>query len=348
MVINQNSDFNELTIWLDENLKNDNLFIPHTEPIPNIGSKGIYFWFMKTDGYKVLSKFIDINVIDQRYAKEINEIQYELVYLGTSGTGKQGNSTIYNRLIWHIEQKHNKSEICHGTLSTLRAGLGSLLSNDLIIQNTEDSINIFMKDFMKVFWIEYAADKSLIENDERILIKGIRPLLNLKNNPNARLNAQANSTKEYKIRRSFVYNENRLNIGCKNENEKSQNTHRTPTIDSPSYEHQIYSNENECFEFYVTNYQSILDVIRGIEGLPAEKCSFQISNSETGLVVEDFKRWKNTGRNVHINPKSQNIYTYFSNDGDGNGTSRWELIKKRMNKKDDLIKEITVKVCPIN
>jgi hypothetical protein len=104
----------------------------------------------------------------------------------------------------------------------LRASIGSILSSDLILPNTEEMVNAFMKKYMKVFWIEYPKDKSHIDNDEKILIKVIRPLLNLKNNPNARANAIANSTQVYKIRRSEVYKNTRLRLGCKGETDKSK------------------------------------------------------------------------------------------------------------------------------
>ena len=71
-----------------------------------------------------------------------------------------------------------------------------------------------MKDYMKVFWIEYSDNKSLIDNDEKILIKGIKPLLNLKNNPNSKAIAQANTSQVYKTRRALVYNKTKQSIGC--------------------------------------------------------------------------------------------------------------------------------------
>ena len=214
MAINPNADFNDLSTWLNENLLTTNSFVPHIDEIPNVKSKGIYFWFMHPNGYKALSNYVTINPINPKYTKDIDGIKYDLVYLGTAGTGKKGNSNLNERFEWHVNQNHSEANICHGTLSTLRAGLGALLAEDLITPNTESLVNIFMKTYMKVFWIEYSNDKSLIDNDEKILIKGIKPLLNLKNNPNARANAQANSTNVYKTRRSLVYNNTKQSIGC--------------------------------------------------------------------------------------------------------------------------------------
>lgn len=347
MAINPNADFDELNNWLNQNLLTTNSFVPHIDAIHNVKSKGIYFWFMHPDGYRALSNYVTIKPIEPKCTKDIDGIKYDLVYLGTAGTGKKGKSNLNERFEWHINQNHIESNICHGTLSTLRAGLGALLSYDLILPNNENEVNDFMKDYVKVFWIEYSDEKSLIESDEKILIKGIKPLLNLKNNPNARANAQDNSTKVYKIRRAVVYNNTRLRLGCKGESEQSKKTNKTPTKDSPSFKHQVYSDENICIEFFVLKNQSILDVVRGIEGLPKEACSFQILNSKTGLIVSEFKGWNTTGTNVHINPKAQNIYTYFSATGgkiEGKETARWIHIQNRMNKKNDEIEELTIKV----
>ncbi len=139
MEINSNADFNQLSEWLNQNLTEKNSIIPHTNAIPNITSKGIYFWFMHPDGYKALSKFVVIEPITSRYTKEIDGVKYDLVYLGTTGTGKQGNSNLFIRLDWHINQEHRESTICQkeSALSTLRTGLGALLSKDLIIPDTE-------------------------------------------------------------------------------------------------------------------------------------------------------------------------------------------------------------------
>ena len=127
------NNFDFISQWLNENLNENNSLIPHLDTISeNLTSKGIYFWFMHHDGYKKLSDFVDIKPIDPKYSLNIESKDYDLVYLGTSGTGKKGNSNLKERLEWHINQHHDNGHICHGTLSTLRAGLGALLADDLI------------------------------------------------------------------------------------------------------------------------------------------------------------------------------------------------------------------------
>lgn len=341
-------DFENLEKWLDEKLTNP--FRPYLDEIPNSKSKGIYFWFMKPDGYENLSSYVEIKPIDYTYSKEIEGVKYDLVYLGTAGTGKKGNSNLYERFKWHVLQKHTESNVCHGTLSTLRAGLGSILSDDLILSNTEEDVNSFMKSNMLVYYIEYQDNKKIIDSDEVSLIRKLKPLFNLKNNPNASL--QGNPTCVYKARRAFVYQNTRLRLNCKGESEISKKKNTNPTDDSPNYEHQIYSEINECIEFFVLRNQSISDVVRGIDGLPNEACSFEILDSATGLKLSPFEGWNRTGRNAHINPTAQNIYTYFANVDetkkiDGKAPKRSILIQNRMNIPNDIIEEITVRVCLI-
>jgi hypothetical protein len=147
--LTETENYDSITQWLKENLNDNSSFIPRNGDIPNLKSKGIYFWFMKIDGYEKLSNFVSITPILTKYNRIIDGFQYDLVYIGTAGTGKNGNSNLAERLIWHINQNHTEGNICHGTLSTLRAGLGALLKDDLIIPDTENLVNLFMKNYMR-------------------------------------------------------------------------------------------------------------------------------------------------------------------------------------------------------
>lgn len=334
-----------LTDWLNENLNDHNSIVPHIESLEKVKeNKGIYFWFMHPDAYRVLSNFITITPITNPvpFIKEINGVLYPLVYIGTAGTGKNGKSNLQERMCWHINQEHTKSNICHGTLSTLRLTLGALLSNDLILTNTEEIINSFMRSHMKVYWIEYPIDFDLINNDEIILINKLRPLLNLKNNPNAKANAAVNSTQLIKKRRILVYKNTRLRLGCFEliESEEVQKNIPNPSPDNPSYNFQIISEDNECIEIVIENNQSVLNVIRGITGLPLGHCTFSIIDSITGINL--FPTWKETGRNINLNPEAQNIYTYFANQSK-HRIARWREIQEIMNHEN--IEEITIKIC---
>lgn len=345
MTIPPNTDFEGLKKLLNKNLLQPNSFVPHLDAIPNINSKGIYFWFMRTDGYNALSNYVTIEPIKSRYTRNIDGVKYDLVYIGTAGTGKKGNSNLADRFEWHIiKPHHTDSNICHGTLSTLRAGLGGLLSNDLIEIDTENVVNKFMKQYMKVFWIEYSNDNDLIDNVEKKLIIGIKPLLNLKNNPNARANSIANSTIVYKNRRALVYNNTRMRIGCNGESEKIRKKKNPNKDTTPIYNHQIIDdNHDGCIEYFVMQNQHIGVVTRGVEGLPLGKSKITIYDSYNPNT--EFTLWRRvTGNNNNHN--AQNVYTYFDNTSTNNGPCRFLIIQDWM--VNNGINEITVRVCPKN
>ena len=337
MNLQNNTSFSELSNILDNQLINS--FKPHVDAIPNVQSKGIYFWFMNQKAYSSLSQYETISPIESRYTKTINGKKYDLVYLGTAGTGKKGNSNLKERFDWHILQQHTNSQICNGTLSTLRAGLGALLAEDLILPNTEELVNTFMKNSMILFWVEYPNNNELIDSDEKILINIIKPLLNLKSNSNARLTSLNNPTKSYKKRRALVYKYTRLRLSCKGESEKSMKTLKTPTEKTPNYDDQILDVNNNCVEYYVSNGQFIDEVTRGIDNLPTHKAKIQIWDSNNTDNV--FNEWQFRSTGDELKPDAQNIYTYFSNTH--KNIKRADIIMNWMN--TNQIEEITVKVC---
>lgn len=219
--LTKDDDFKTINDWLEKYLVSEKSFIPCKEELINLKSKddskskGIYFWFMRSEGYVTLRNFAPIQAIEPKYTRIIDNIEYDLIYLGTTGTGKQGKNNFFGRLNWHITQVHRESTIRQkeSALSTLRTGLGSLLADDLIIPNTEIIINDFMKIYMKVFWIEYPDNKKLINENEEILIKNIKPLLNLTHNPNRLIKAKNNPTKEYRKRRNLIEKATKKRLG---------------------------------------------------------------------------------------------------------------------------------------
>lgn len=206
-----NFTFEQIMQWIFANI-----FTPPIIPIPeNLhqvpGKKGIYFWFMHPDGYKALSPFVTITPIETRVEDKDG---YHLVYLGTAGIGKNGGGHLLQRLRWHILQQHTIPAICSGSLSTLRTGIGALLSNDLILfpnSSTENEVNDLFRKYFKVYWIEYINSEQ-IDTDEDILISTLRPLFNITNNPNALIAGLL--TFSYRERRREVVNNTKIRIGC--------------------------------------------------------------------------------------------------------------------------------------
>jgi hypothetical protein len=216
--LTQNDNLETISQWLDENLQDHNSIKACPEEIRKVpNKKGIYFWFMHPDAYRELSNYVPIHPVSPRYSRIIEGVSYDLVYLGTAGTGKNGNSTMNERLDWHVNQKHRESTINQkqSALSTLRTGLGSLLSDDLIEFNTEDLVNQIMKDYFVVYFIEYPDNKGIIDIEEVILIKELKPIFNIKKNPNSLKIAIKNSTKLYKKRRNEVELETKKRLQSK-------------------------------------------------------------------------------------------------------------------------------------
>jgi hypothetical protein len=349
MKLNPNADLNTINSWLAVKLTDENKIVAKAIELERVPKqKGIYFWFMKSDRYQELSHFINITPIANRITKSINGVNYDLIYLGTAGTGKKGKSNLKERLTWHISQPHSDSSICSGILSTFKAGLGSLLADDLQLGNTAEIVNKFQETLI-VYWISYDDhEKEVIDFDEDVLIKIARPLFNIKNNPNAKSSATDNATKRYKKRRALVYENSRNRLKCKRLSsiKVDKNTALPPIDYTPmSYEHQVDETGN-CISFILLQNQSIHDVVNGIDNLPKGKCKFLIqdSNDVSSKIYASNREqgWRSTGNGV-----SQNIYNYFNNvDTKVNNRIRWEIIQTEM--KDRKIDEATVIVCEIN
>lgn len=214
----------DYTKWVQKNM-NKHPIIPIVDNLNVVPKhKGIYFWFMHPDGYEALSKKLSNHLQPVQPFTALDN--YHLVYIGTSGTGKDGNSSLRQRLEWHIAQKHSQSAVCSGALSTLRTGIGSLAADDLILypdSSTETVVNNIFSGYFKVFWIEYQDDQDIqINSDEEVLISNLRPLFNLKNNPN--MKDRNSPTYSYQIRRQLVIMDTKQRLNCNAGGKNDQNS----------------------------------------------------------------------------------------------------------------------------
>lgn len=187
--LNQNDTWETMESWLKENLSDDNSIPADGSKIAKVPTdKGIYFWFMHPDGYNKLSRHIPIKPIEPRCQREINGVKYDLVYLGTAGTGKKGNSHLQERLKWHLLDNKSVSAVRNGFMSTFRRTITPLLASDLIVENAQQKTDDFFEENLIIYWIPYPGSfkdvKDLVNQDEKILIKKLRPIFNLKENDN--------------------------------------------------------------------------------------------------------------------------------------------------------------------
>lgn len=356
MSLIQESNLGDISIWLNENILNNKSIeacCHLTEKVPK--SKGLYFWFMKQNGYHLLGKKVQIERQANSFQLEINAEKYDLVYIGSAGTGKQGNSNLRERLHWHICQKHTKSNVCHGTLSTFRTGLSALIAEDLIIPDTEKELNEMLCSYFYVYWIEYTENSNEIDSDEKELIAQIKPIFNIKNNPNTRPSADQNSTQVYRRRRLKVIANSRTGLNCTKESEKIMKETSSPTKDTTLYTEQVIceikTGNHSCVEYSVLQDQDIAEITRGIPSLYRGRVEIQIFNAKS--TNEVFNLWNMSCTGKDDDWGAQNIYSYFSNTC----TPRLHHIAKTRNKviswwmKDKKIEEIIVKVCwdlPVN
>jgi cytoplasmic iron level regulating protein YaaA (DUF328/UPF0246 family) len=344
--LTDNDTIETIIYWLDDHLNHPvQARIDCLQDIEN--SRGIYFWFMKELGYEYLWEHLVNDEISRKYQKVIEGEKYDLVYLGTAGTNRKEKNTLRQRLKWHLDNRHNNSTICHGTLSTLRQTVGSILSNDLILPNTEVLVDeFFLKNFY-LYVIPYDEQENTrvdINNDEFCLISKLKPLFNIKNNPHARKSSIPNTTRNLKEKRESVIHATRLRIGCVNGNTRGgqdilADNSLPPT--SPQSNYKLVYENGDCMEFTVKREESVQKIISGIYGLPMGKCEIEIFNSVNPR--EFLYQSKKNNRKRTTGNKRINIYDYFSNpDTNMNNQPRWKIVQQEMIDKG--IDEITVRV----
>lgn len=343
MSIPANSNFIAIQNWLDEKLSDKRIIKADSTAVKNTPkTKGIYFWFMKQSCYPQLSSIISITPIDKRITKSIQGEKYDLVYLGTAGVRPNSSGTnnghLQARLKWHLKDNKTINAFCSGTMSTFRRTIGCLLGNDLFENSMQDRIDEILSDNFIVQWIEYPGTfmdvVEVVNREEEILIKVLKPLCNLDKNPNAEI--VNSSTYKIQQKRLLCESQNKtkycINNGPKTIKEAKSNP-RTPS------ETQIIETKmKNCVEFSVRKHENISDVASNIKNLPAGQCSVELISKDRKI------------QNLYINGKIRKIRTegrtvsQFFNATDVN-TPKWRLVQNEMNDKNNPIEVITVRVC---
>ncbi len=119
------------------------------------GKPGIYRWWFELDMAKTLLGKIKFSDIGKLHSKDIGGKSYVALYFGISKDMKA-------RAKWHICQKHSKSQVNHGALSTLRQTLSALLGIDMTksMQEVNELID-------SCYWEwDYVEDPKTCENTE--------------------------------------------------------------------------------------------------------------------------------------------------------------------------------------
>jgi hypothetical protein len=132
----------------------------------------------------------------------------------------------------------------------------------------------------------------------------------------------------------------------KQHNGKAKNIKINKPID-PSNKMKTNSkltDDKNCVEFKVTRKQNIAIVANGIPSLPIGRCTIELFYKDR------------TDIRLYINGKKRNIRTlnrtleeYFNAPDTNNGNiSKWQIVQNEMNNRNNIIEEITVRVCPTN
>lgn len=344
MSLSLNSNIADIHKWLGKNLSDKKSIKACCKDVLEVPTtKGIYFWFVKKEGYKELNTFLPIKRDETAYSTKINGSMYDLVYLGTAGARNNSSGTnsgnLQERLKWHLCNTKNISALCNGTMSTYRRTLGALLASDLIDNDLQTILGNFLCKYFYIYYVEYPGSfkdvKNVIDQDEDILIDILRPIFNLSKNPNAKNSAHL--TGIIQKRRQLVE---------RNSKEKhcnqvaSDNTGKSSLAKIKIDTAVQMPGNNLCIEFKVKRHQNIAEVASGIIDLPIGPCSIELYSKNREII----KSYIN-GKIRTIRTEGRTVSQFF-NAPDAN-TLKWRLVQNEMNDKKNPIDVITVRVCQI-
>jgi len=189
---NEIEDFDSICDWLNVNLDDKKSFIPITNAIPNVTTAGIYFWFMKPEGYEEIGKKLKLTPMEPTYSRLIDGIIYDLVYVASEGFKNPwtGNITgnLYNKLTFEMDSSKEEERARKlRSRGKLRSVLVPLLSDDIVLNGVQNELdNIFSK-YFKILYSEYCQISDPLKiniDDEEQLITKLNPIFNLVDSQN--------------------------------------------------------------------------------------------------------------------------------------------------------------------
>lgn len=340
----------QLSTWLTANLNEDNQIDAICSEVNKVPLyKGIYFWFMHPDAYRELSLFVELNQIIPNIQRNFNDVAYHLVYIGTAGARDNKNgenrANLRSRLKWHLCELKAAAHVCNGTMSTFRRTIGGLMFEDLISNGAQDSIDALFGKYFKICYIPYHGEHDTIiaeiNDDEVILIKGLTPLFNIRNNPNASDETQV--TYQIKARRRVVEQRTK-ELFCSKDSSKKEKKGKTSNPNGIISNH-VDSNSDDNVSFRVKINELIHEVASRIQNLPIGPCSFTIRDFEN---PSNFLYCQNNGiAERKIRTPGRKISEYFQAPDTAfkdKKTSKSKVVQGEMEIKK--LKEIVIEICP--
>ena len=128
---------------------------------------GYYTWWFDEQGKRVILQRLN-GVDDSRILKrQIGGKTYHALYFGIS-------SNLKERIKWHVAQPHDPSSVKHGTISTLRHTIGSLLGLPMI--ESERAVNDFIDTHCILEYYNCSTESEADEKETATLAQGYFPL----------------------------------------------------------------------------------------------------------------------------------------------------------------------------
>jgi hypothetical protein len=337
--LNSTDNFETIKNWLDGTLTDTNSFTPYQDAIPQVLSKGIYFWFMKPAGYQMLSKHIKIEAKEEKYYRIINNDQFDLVYIGR---GNNNTNNISEHLTWHINEDHNE-------LSPLRKVISLLLSDNLMNLKEKGVVKNFIENYTKVFWIEYSkVFENTIDSNIIKLTEKLNPLLVKLNNPSfnekikERLNQLTNETELITngITIKYLKNYNKGKSAAELMVSKKRNCKNIKKEDISLKINEINGNMGKTLmdKLKITKkYALIFKLFKKLPEKIEEEDSNEKENKNLVFWKSEMKGWRYTG-----SKEKQHLDTYFNNNA--GKENKHTVIKEEISKCKDKLKEIWIRI----
>lgn len=125
--------------------------------VPN--QRGIYFWFLREEGFKKLSQKLPVLVQPPRPSLKVGDAY--LVYYGHVGTNadvgsvqRADNLRYYFQSV--IPHKHLEDTLdCYSYLSCFRKTISGLLCDDILAG--QEAVKSFFNDFLLIYYLAYDA-----------------------------------------------------------------------------------------------------------------------------------------------------------------------------------------------
>ena len=149
------------------------------EELQNMPNKaGYYKWWSNKKDLNIILKKLNVNFDDIKDYIETKNNLYS-IYVGIAV-----KESVRSRINWHVNDKHTKSRVENGTLSTLRQSISSIVAENQYDKNETDKFidKLKIEYFTTDYPIKSLEAKNELEEIEKELMNTNLYVLNLQNN----------------------------------------------------------------------------------------------------------------------------------------------------------------------